>query len=109
MLVRFRKTDEAVHFIADVAEAAGLAAIAVNGEVFAADGLLHKVGDDAAIVQLHARTVGIEDANDASVYLVITVVGHGEGFAEAFGFVVDRAWADGVDVAPVSLFLGMLE
>ena len=109
MLVRFRQAQEAVDFVADVAEAAGLAAVAVDGEVFAAQSLLHEVGDDAAVVELHARAVGVEDADDARIDLVIAVIGHGDGFGEALGFVVDRARADGIHVAPVGFFLRMLE
>ncbi len=78
MFVRFRQTQEAVDFVADVAEAAGLAAIAVHREVLAAQGLLHEVGNDAAIVQLHARAIGVEDAHDAGIHFVIAMVGHGE-------------------------------
>ena len=38
---------------------------------------------------------------------VVAVVGHDGGLGEALGFVVDRARADGVDVAPVGFDLGM--
>src|SRR5580704_75113 len=103
------KAHEAVDFVADIAEAAGLAAVAVDGEVLAAESLLHEIRYYAAIIQLQARTVGVEDADDARIYFVIAVIGHGHGFGEALGFVVDRTRADGIDVAPVSFFLGMLE
>ena len=74
---------------------------------FAAERLLHEVGDDAAVVGLQARAVGVEDADDVGVDVVVAVVGHGGGFGEALGFVVDGAWADGVDVAPVGFDLRM--
>jgi hypothetical protein len=35
------------------------------------------------------------------------VIGHRAGFAEALGFVVHAAQADGIDVAPVVLALGV--
>ena len=41
--------------------------------------------------------------------LVIAVVGHGHGFGETLGFIVNAARADGVDIAPVGLGLRMFE
>ena len=35
------------------------------------------------------------------------MVGHGEGFGGPLGFVIDAAWADRVDVAPIGFGLGM--
>jgi len=94
VFVRFREAKEAVDLVADVAEAASLVAGAVDGEVFAAQGLLHEVRDDASVVELQAWAVRIKDADDARIDFVITVVGHGDGFGEALGLVVDRARAD---------------
>ena len=109
MFLGFRKPHEAVDFVAHVAEAASLMAVAVDGEGFTAQGLLHEIGDNSSIVQLHTRPVGIEDADNASVYFVITVVGHGYRFGEALGFVVDGTGADAVDVAPIGFLLGVLQ
>jgi len=64
------------------------------------------IRDHSAVVQLQARAVGVEDADDAGIDFVIAVVGHGDGFGEAFGFVVDGARADGIDVAPVGFLSG---
>ncbi len=50
-----------------------------------------KVRDHAAVIQLQARAVGVEDADDARIHFVIAVVGHGDGFGESFGFVVDAS------------------
>ena len=86
-----------------VAEAAGLLAFAEHGERFAAQRLADERGDDAAVVEAHARAVGVEDADDVGIDLVVAVVGHGHGFGESLGFVVHAARADGVDVAPVAL------
>ncbi len=40
---------------------------------------------------------------------MIAVKSHGDRFREALGFVVDRAWANGIHVAPVRFFLRMLQ
>src|SRR6202158_5124287 len=109
MFVGFREAHEAVDLVTDVTEAARLIAVAVDGEGFAAQGLLHEIRDDPSVVKLHARSVGIEDADDVRIHVVIAAVGHGHGFGETLGFVVDRPGADRIDVAPVGFLLGMLQ
>ena len=67
----------------------------------------HEVGDDAAVVGLEARAVGVEDANHVGVDAVVAMPCGDGGLGEALGFVVDGARADGVDAAPVGFDLGM--
>src|SRR5258707_14150351 len=95
--------------VADVAKAARLFAVAEDGERLAAQGLGDEVGDDPAVGQAHAWPVGVEDANDAGVDVVIATIGHRHRLGKALGFVVDAARADGVDIAPVVLLLRMDE
>ena len=66
-----------------------------------AERLGDEIRDDATVAQPHARAVGIEDADDAGVHAMGSVVGHGHGFGKAFGFVVAAAGADGIDIAPI--------
>ena len=107
MLLRARETHDAVDEIGDVAEASGLGAVAVDGEGLAVQRLHHEVGDDAAVVGLEAGAVGVEDADQMGVDAVVAVVGHDGGLGESLGLVVDGARADGIDVAPVGLDLGV--
>ena len=102
-----RETQDAVDEIGDVTEAARLGAVAVDGEGLALQGLHHEVGDDAAVVGLEPGAVGVEDADEVGVDAVVAVIGHDGGLGEALGFVVDGTEADGIDVAPVGLDLGM--
>src|SRR5690242_4624564 len=94
MLVGFGKAENAFDFVADVAKAAGLAAIAVDGEVITAKRLFHEIRDYTAVVQLHTRTIGVKNAHDSGVDRVIALKGHGQGLGEALGFVVDRTRTD---------------
>src|SRR4029450_7288755 len=91
--------------VSDGAERARLAAVAENRDVLAAQRLAHEGGDRAAVLDAHARAVGVEDPHDARLELVVAVVGHGDGLGEALGLVVDAARPDRVDVAPVVLAL----
>ena len=68
-----------------------------------------KLVTDTAVVGTHARSVGVEDAGDAHIDTVMSVVRHRERFGEALRLVVDRTLANRVDVAPVGLALRMLE
>ena len=95
--------DEVVH----VAEGPGLGTVAVKGNGLVAQGLDDEVGDDPAVVGVHAGAVGVEDAGDLDTQLVLTAVVEEQGLGAAFAFVVAGAGADGVDVAPVVHRLGM--
>jgi len=66
-----------------------------------------EVGDDASVVGVHSRAIGIEDPYDADVDVVGSVVIEEESFGAAFSFVVAGANSDGVDVSPVGFGLGM--
>src|SRR5271165_3740523 len=109
MFRRLGQAHETVHLIADVAETASLAAVAVHRQVLATKRLLHEVGNHTPIVELHARPVGIEDAHDTRVHVVIAMVSHGHGLAETLGFIVNRTRTDGIYMSPVSFFLRMLQ
>ncbi len=105
MLFGARETDDAVDEIGDVAEAAGLGAVAVDGEGLAFEGLDEEVGDDAAVVGLETGAIGVEDADKVGVDAVVAVIGHDGSLGETLGFIVDGAQADGIDVAPVGFDL----
>src|ERR1700674_154091 len=109
MFRRLGQPHETVYFIADVAEAASLAAVAVHRQVLPTKRLLHEVRDDAPVVELHARPVGIEDPRNARVNFVVAMVGHGHRFAESLSLIVNRTRTDGIHVAPVGFFLRMLQ
>src|SRR5579863_1178250 len=109
MLRRLGQAYEAFNLIADVAETASLAAVAVHRQVLDTKRLLHEVGNHTPIVELHARPVGIEDAHDTRVHVVIAMIGHGHGLAEALGFIVNRTRTDGIYVAPIGFFLRMFQ
>ena len=104
-VVRAQQAPDALHEIVDVAERAGLRPIAEQGHVLAADRLPEEVRNGPAVVDLHARAEGVEDAHDADVDAVVAVVGHRHRLGEALGLVVDAADADRVHVAPVGLGL----
>src|SRR5690242_1909855 len=55
--------------VVDVAEAARLAAITVDGDVFAAQCLHDEVAHHATIVGVHARPVGVENAHHLDIQL----------------------------------------
>src|SRR5207248_101236 len=79
--------DQVVH----IAEAAGLAAVAVDGQGFAAQRLRHEVGDDAAVVDAHARRIGVEDADDPGIQPVRPLVGHRVSLCDTLRLVVAAA------------------
>jgi hypothetical protein len=80
----------------------------VQRQRFAAQGLADEVGNHAAVVGAHAGAVGVEDADDARFEAVLALVGHGQRFGVTFGFVVDGARAERVDVAEIGFDLRMM-
>jgi hypothetical protein len=71
----------------------------------AAQRLGDEVGHDPAVLRVHARPVGVEEADNAGVEPELADVFHGQRLGEAFTLVVATARADGVDVAEVVLAL----
>ena len=98
---------QAVDQVVDVAEGARLAAVAVDGDRLVRERLHDEVGDDAAVVRVHARAVGVEDARDLDRQLVLAVIVEEQGLGAALAFVVAGADADRIDVAPIVLGLRM--
>ena len=101
--------EDPAHQVRDVAERAGLCAVAVDGDGLAPQGLGDEVRHDAAVVRVAARAVGVEDADDPGVHAVLPHVDHGQGLGKALALVVAAPDADGVDVAPVLLALRVLQ
>ena len=101
---RHRTPDE----IGDIGEAARLAAIAVNGDQRARERLTHDVGDHAAIVRAHTRTVGIENARHADVHTPGAVEIEHQCFGGALALVIAGARAGAADVAVIALLLWVL-
>ena len=105
--VAVHQPHEAVDQIVDVAEGARLAAVAVDGDGLALQGLHDEIGDDAAVVGVHARAVGIEDARDLDLELVLAVIVEEQRLGAALALVIAGARADRVDVPPVVFRLRM--
>ena len=101
------QADEAVDHVAHVAERAGLLAIAVEGDRLVLQRLHDEVRHHTAVVRVHARAVGVEDARNFDAQPVLAVVVEEQRLGAALAFVVAGAGADGVDAAPVVLGLRM--
>src|SRR6185312_2771963 len=93
--------DQVVH----VAERARLRAVAVNRERLVAQRLHDEIGDDAAIVQLHLRPEGVEDARDLDLHAVHALEVEKRRFRGALAFVVAGARTDRRNGAAVVLAL----
>ena len=98
---------DAADEVGDITEAARLRAVAEKRKCVTTQGLHHQVGNDAPIVRMQARAVGVEDAHQMRVHAVIAVVGHCCRLGESLGLVIHRARADWVHIAPVALRLRM--
>src|SRR5262245_29612338 len=101
MYLRFEEAIQTFDKVGNVTEAARLHAATFNEK-----GLIsQRAGDElrhgTPITAPHSRTISIENADNAGVQLVITMVGHGHSLRKAFRFIVNCPWPDRVDVAEV--------
>jgi hypothetical protein len=87
-------------------DAPALDSFAVDGKRLTQERLPDEVGHHPAVVFSHPGPVGVEDPHYTGVHFVVAAVGHGESLGVALGLIIDAPDTDGVDVAPVSLWLG---
>jgi len=101
------QTHKAFDQVVHIAKRAGLRAVAVEGDGLALQRLDDEVAHHAAVIGVHARAVGVEDASDLDVHAVLAAVVKEQGFGAALALVVAGARADRVDLAPVAFGLRM--
>ena len=99
--------DHAFYQVIDVAKGTRLGPITKESYVLISEGLDNKVADDASVVRLHPRAIGVEDTDNPDVNVVLPVIIEKEGLGTALAFVITGPYADGVDVAPVVFLLGV--
>ena len=99
--------DEALDQIVDVAEGAGLRAVAIDRDVVARQRLHDEVRDHAAVLGMHARAIGVEDARHLDLEPMLAVIIEEQRLGAALALVVAGARTDRIDVAPVILRLRM--
>ena len=104
---RIHQANEAVDQIIDITKRARLQSVAEHGDIAAEQGLHDEVRYHAAVVGVHARPVGVEDARDLDAQFVLAPIIEEQGFGAALAFIVAGARADRVDVAPIILGLRM--
>jgi len=103
-LVAVHQRQQALQQVRHVLEGPRLRAVAVQRQRVAAQRLLDEVGDHSAVVGVHARAEGVEDARDADRHAELVVL-VAQRLGDALALVVARARADAVDVPPVRLAL----
>lgn len=101
------EADGHLNEIVDVTEGASLRAVAVDGEGVVVERLNDEIGDDAPIVGMHPRAVGIENAGDLDGDVIFAVVVEEKSLSAPLPFVVTGAITDGVDIAPIIFLLRM--
>ena len=107
-VVAVHEKDEAVDEIVDVLERPRLRTVAVNRHILTLERLDNEVGDDTAIVGIHARTKGVEDTGDTDIDAILTHIAVREGLGDTLALVVACTRTDAVDMTPVVLPLRVL-
>src|SRR5215469_6642449 len=108
MLVAPREAKNPFDLIRNVTETSRLAAIAIDCQLVATQGLSQEIGNDTTVAHLQARSIRVKDAHQVSIYILVTVIGHYKRLRETLGLVIDRARTYGIDIPPIFLGLRML-
>ena len=95
--------------VVHVAEAAGLAPVAIQRQRLARQRLDDEVRHDTPVMGAHSGTVRVEDPHDPGIDTVKAMVGHRQRFGESLRLVVHASRPDRIDVSPVALNLRMDE
>ena len=86
-----------------------MASIAVNCQIFSLQGLHYEIADYAAVMGVHSRAVGIENAHHLDRNPILTVIIETECFGAPLSLVVTGPEADGIDISPVVFPLRMYQ
>jgi len=108
-VIPFHQLHQTLNQIRNILEAPGLLAITVNSQGLLPKCLSNKVADNTAIINAHARAICVEDTCNPNLKVGTTVVVHGQRFSCTLALIVTAPDTDGIDIAPVSLHLGVLE
>ena len=87
--------------VADVTEAPGLGAVAVDGDRFVAQGLGHEAGDDHAVGAGLTGPHGVEEPDDDGGETLLLPVGVGQDLVDRLGLGVGPAALQGGAQDPV--------
>lgn len=99
--------DHAFDQVITIAEGARLTAIAKDGDILTGQRLSDEVRNNASIVGMHPRSVGIENPHDPNVDFVHAMIIHEQCLGRAFAFVVASPRSQCVYIAMIALRLRM--
>jgi len=108
VLTAVHHAHDGVDDVIDICKRPGLGAVAEYPQFLALERCHAEIGNHAAVIDRHPRAVGVENAHDLGIDVVLTMVVHHQRFGDALALVVTRSHADRIDVAPVALGLRML-
>src|SRR5262249_2954177 len=103
----FHQPNEAIHEVIDIAERAGLTTIPVDSNIMGAERLNDKIRNDAPVIWMHARAVGVKNPRYLDGQMVLAAVVEKQGFCATLAFIIARTRANGIDVTPILFCLRM--
>jgi hypothetical protein len=95
--------DQIIH----TTETPGLGPIPEHRDILPQERLHNKITHHPAVVRVHARSIGFEDANHPDIDPVLPVIIKKQGFHTPLSFVITGTQADGVHISPVAFGLPM--
>src|SRR5438309_2326725 len=105
VLLGIHQPVDAFDEVRHITEAACLPPVPIDGDGLAPKRLVYEIGQGAPVMETHARSISIKDADDTRIHAVEAVISHDHGFRKSLGFIVDAARTDRVYVPPIAFRL----
>ena len=102
---RTHQAHEAFDQVVHITEGTGLGAVSVEGDRLPAKRLHDEIGDDTAVVRVHARPVRVEDPSHADIDAILTMIIEEQRLGASLSFIVAGPRTDGVHAPPIALGL----
>ena len=99
------QSNDPIQKIVDEAKRASLRPLSIDSNRLIFERLDDEVRNDSAIIRMHSRPIGIEDARHFNGDLVLAMEVEKERLGAPFPLIVTRSDANRVYIAPVGLFL----
>ncbi len=100
-------SNETIDHVLHITERSGLCPIPKDGNRLIPQGLHDEIANHPPIVGVHSGAVGVEDAYNPDVHIILSVIVEKQGFCTPFPFIITGPKPYGIHISPIRLILWM--
>src|SRR5204863_7326235 len=109
LMIAHQQPVNTLYKIIYITKTPGLASVTKNGQVFSTQGLSDKSRQCPPVIQPHSWSIGVKYSYDPGLYIMKSMIGHGNGFLETFGFIIYTTWTYRIYITPILFILRMYQ